>query len=151
MHWSKDEIKGVLIHTKSNVKWFPFESVGRGSAAAAELRGRFSKTDAWSTLQAALTGNRIHANTLAQMIIYNTGWIGNCQPGGNYRWNRRLNPSAAQGWVWLLTGVESDPASAFQRWCVRLGLTRLLHCIAEERKALLLALKEHSVMFRFPD
>ena len=38
--------------------------------------------------------------------IYNTLWIGNCQPGGNYRWKWNALPICRAGLLRLLSGVR---------------------------------------------
>lgn len=60
-----------------------------------------------------------YANMPTEIIIYNIRWIGNCRAWSNYRWNWKLNPSAVHCFLWLLTGVESNPVSDLKerRFC----------------------------------
>lgn len=72
--------------------------------------------------------------------IYNTQWIDNCLPGGNYRWKSKSNaqPICCAGLLRRLAGVESDPVSVLLREELLHGLNksavsdtraRKMHCI----------------------
>lgn len=71
--------------------------MSRGNAVAAELCDKFSETGAWSTLTASLTGKRIHANILTEIIFTIHSGLATVNLEVIIDGNQMLNPSAVQG------------------------------------------------------